>query len=116
VMRGVSGLCGSRFGRGTVIPGGVAAIPDTGGLGLRLDPLERAIVADTAALLGTSSFLDRLRGAGPPAAAPPPRPRAQRPPPPRRPPARPAPTTDTVTVSWRGRPLSSRPRRARATR
>jgi formate hydrogenlyase subunit 5 len=65
VMREVSGLCGSRFGRGVVIPGGVAAIPDTGGLGAGLDPLERAVVADTAALLGTSSFLDRLRGTGP---------------------------------------------------
>jgi formate hydrogenlyase subunit 5 len=65
VMRLVSGLCGSRFGRGVVIPGGVAAIPDTAGLGAGLEPLERAIVADTAALLGTSSFLDRLRGTGP---------------------------------------------------
>ena len=65
VMRAVSGLCGSRFGRGVVIPGGVAAIPDTRGLGAGLEPLERAIVADTAALLGTSSFLDRLRGTGP---------------------------------------------------
>jgi formate hydrogenlyase subunit 5 len=64
VMREVSGLCGSRFGRGVVIPGGVAAIPDTGGVSARLEPLERAIVADTAALLGTSSFLDRLRGTG----------------------------------------------------
>jgi formate hydrogenlyase subunit 5 len=64
VMREVGGLCGSRFGRGVVIPGGVAAIPDTGGLSVRLDPLERAIAADTAALLGTSSFLDRLRGTG----------------------------------------------------
>ena len=65
LMREVSGLCGSRFGRGVMVPGGVAAIPDTGGLGVRLDPLERAVVADTAALLGTSSFLDRLRGTGP---------------------------------------------------
>jgi Ni,Fe-hydrogenase III large subunit len=65
VMRVVSGLCGGRFGRGAVIPGGVAAIPDTGGLGASLEPLERAIVADTTALLGTSSFLDRLRGTGP---------------------------------------------------
>jgi formate hydrogenlyase subunit 5 len=65
VMREVSRLCGSRFGRGVVIPGGVAAVPDTAGLGAGLEPLERAIVADTAALLGTSSFLDRLRGTGP---------------------------------------------------
>jgi formate hydrogenlyase subunit 5 len=65
VMREVGGLCGSRFGRGAVIPGGVAAIPDTGGLGARLGPLERVIAADTSALLGTSSFLDRLRGTGP---------------------------------------------------
>jgi formate hydrogenlyase subunit 5 len=65
VMRVVSGLCGRRFGRGVVIPGGVSAVPDTGGLAASLEPLERAIIADTAALLGTSSFLDRLRGTGP---------------------------------------------------
>ena len=27
VMRLVSGLCGSRFGRGVVVPGGVGALP-----------------------------------------------------------------------------------------
>jgi formate hydrogenlyase subunit 5 len=65
LMRLVSGLCGSRFGRGVTIPGGVTAIPETDGLRAGLDPIERAIAADMAMLLGTSSFLDRLRGTGP---------------------------------------------------
>ena len=67
VMRLVSALCGSRFGRGVVVPGGVGALP-------RLPPaqilteagkLRAAITADAGALMSTSSFLDRLRGTGP---------------------------------------------------
>jgi Ni,Fe-hydrogenase III large subunit len=66
-MRLVSALCGTRFGRGVVVVGGVAAPP-------RLAPgeiidaaatLEKAITADAESLMGTSSFLDRLRGTGP---------------------------------------------------
>ena len=67
VMRLVSGLCGSRFGRGVIVPGGVTAFP-------RQDPaqtlaatgrLSKQVAADAEALMGTSSFLDRLRGTGP---------------------------------------------------
>jgi formate hydrogenlyase subunit 5 len=67
VMRLVSGLCGSRFGRGVVIPGGIAALPPQGpgpvlaGIG----KLEKQVTADAEMLMGTSSFLDRLRGTGP---------------------------------------------------
>jgi len=67
VLRLVSQLCGSRFGRGVVVPGGVSALP-------LLPPaqilagaarLRKAVTADAAALMATSSFLDRLRGTGP---------------------------------------------------
>jgi formate hydrogenlyase subunit 5 len=67
VMRLISALCGGRFGRGVVVPGGVAAP-------LGLPPadliaaggkLERAVNGDAESLMGTSSFLDRLRGTGP---------------------------------------------------
>ncbi|HJY60524.1 MAG TPA: NADH-quinone oxidoreductase subunit C, partial [Streptosporangiaceae bacterium] len=67
VLRLVSRMCGSRFGRGVVIPGGVSALP-------RLSPAEilaelarlrKAVTADATALMATSSFLDRLRGTGP---------------------------------------------------
>ena len=65
-MREVSSLCGSRFGRGVVIPGGVAAFraspaqsrPRSGRSNGRSGPTRPL-------LLGTSSFLDRLRGTGP---------------------------------------------------
>jgi formate hydrogenlyase subunit 5 len=67
VQRLVSGLCGSRFGRGVVVPGGVA-----GPLGMApadliatAGKLERVIDGDAESLMGTSSFLDRLRGTGP---------------------------------------------------
>ena len=67
VHRLVSQMCGSRFGRGVVVPGGVAALPRVGPADLLagLDRLDRAISADAAALMGTSSFLDRLRRTGP---------------------------------------------------
>ena len=70
VMRLVSGLCGNRFGRGVVVPGGISA--SWGATGepaeqvlARLGPIEKRITADAEALMGTSSFLDRLRGTGP---------------------------------------------------
>jgi formate hydrogenlyase subunit 5 len=67
VLRLVSGLCGSRFGRGVVVPGGVAALPRKRPEQVlaELTPLEKQVTADAEALLGTSSFLDRLRGTGP---------------------------------------------------
>ncbi|HEY1914447.1 MAG TPA: hypothetical protein VGH27_02625 [Streptosporangiaceae bacterium] len=67
VMRLVSGLCGSRFGRGVVVPGGVTTAPrdDAAGFLVQLRRLEKQVLADAEMLMGTSSFLDRLRGTGP---------------------------------------------------
>ncbi|GAB3366119.1 MULTISPECIES: hydrogenase large subunit [Amycolatopsis] len=66
-LRLVSALCGNRFGRGVVIPGGVRALPMLGreDLRSRMDALRRAVSADAEALMQTASFLDRLRGTGP---------------------------------------------------
>ena len=66
-MRLVSRLCGSRFGRGVVVPGGVSAAPLLPPAQIRaeIDRLAKPIAADAAALMATSSFLDRLRGTGP---------------------------------------------------
>jgi formate hydrogenlyase subunit 5 len=67
MMRLVGELCGSRFGRGVIVPGGVSAFPSQrpeqilGAMG----PLEKEITTDAELLMGTSSFLDRLRGTGP---------------------------------------------------
>jgi formate hydrogenlyase subunit 5 len=67
VLRLNSQLCGSRFGRGVVVPGGVSAAP-------RLRPdqvlaaigeLDRQVSEDVRLLMGTASFLDRLRRTGP---------------------------------------------------
>jgi Ni,Fe-hydrogenase III large subunit len=66
VLRLRARLCGHRFGRGVVVPGGVAGP-------LALSPAEatvevtridRAIAEDCHALMATPSFLDRLRGTG----------------------------------------------------
>lgn len=66
VMRVISGACGSRFGRGVVVPGGVRS-------GIRLDPRDfsrqvSTVVArirlDAGVLMNTASFLDRLRRTG----------------------------------------------------
>ena len=67
VLRLVSRMCGSRFGRGVVVPGGITALPRVAAADLlaELDRLDRAISGDVVALMGTSSFLDRLRRTGP---------------------------------------------------
>jgi Ni,Fe-hydrogenase III large subunit len=70
IMRLVSALCGNRFGRDVVVPGGISASWGAAGepaeqVLAELGPLERRITADAEALMGTSSFLDRLRGTGP---------------------------------------------------
>jgi formate hydrogenlyase subunit 5 len=59
-------LCGHRFGRGVVVPGGVAARPLVApGEALRaLGALEGDIAGDARSLMDTPSFLDRLRGTG----------------------------------------------------
>ena len=67
VLRLVSRLCGSRFGRGVVIPGGVAAPPliRSGELAAATAELGHRVTADLRLLMGTASFLDRLRRTGP---------------------------------------------------
>jgi formate hydrogenlyase subunit 5 len=67
VLRLVSGLCGSRFGRGVIAVGGVSALPRKSPAEIlaELDPIEKRVTADAEMLMGTSSFLDRLRGTGP---------------------------------------------------
>lgn len=67
VLRLVSHLCGNRFGRGVVVPGGVRIRPGLtpAVLQQKLDELGRGIHADATALMNTASFLDRLRGTGP---------------------------------------------------
>lgn len=67
VLRLVSAMCGSRFGRGVVVPGGVSALPAVSAPDFldRIGRLERAINSDARALMGTASFLDRLRRTGP---------------------------------------------------
>lgn len=66
ILRLRARLCGGRFGRGVVVPGGVAEP-------LALDPpevlaevrrIDLAIADDARALMATPSFLDRLRGTG----------------------------------------------------
>ena len=67
VLRLVSALCGSRFGRGVVVPGGVSALPllPPAQILAEAGKLHKAVTADAAAVMATSSFLDRLRGTGP---------------------------------------------------
>src|SRR6266487_1644319 len=62
VLRMVSRLCGSRFGRGVVVPGGVSSLPQItpGELLAGVSRLEKAVTADVRTLMGTASFLDRL--------------------------------------------------------
>jgi formate hydrogenlyase subunit 5 len=67
VLRLVGELSGSRFGRGVVVPGGVSASPALGPAEIRAaaDLLDRRLSADIRLLMGTASFLDRLRNTGP---------------------------------------------------
>jgi formate hydrogenlyase subunit 5 len=67
VLRLASALCGSRFGRGVVVPGGVSALPllPPAQILAEAGKLRQAVTADAVALMATSSFLDRLRGTGP---------------------------------------------------
>jgi formate hydrogenlyase subunit 5 len=66
-MRLVSRMCGSRFGRGVVVPGGVSALPRLAPAELRaeVERLAQQVTDEAGALMATSSFLDRLRGTGP---------------------------------------------------
>jgi formate hydrogenlyase subunit 5 len=67
VLRLTGDMCGSRFGRGVVVPGGVATLPHTPLTQIlaQLAYLDKQVTADAQALMRTSSFLDRLRGTGP---------------------------------------------------
>jgi formate hydrogenlyase subunit 5 len=66
-LRLTGALCGSRFGRGVVVAGGVTALPrlPADQITTELDRLRHAIDSDVRALLDTSSFLDRVRTTGP---------------------------------------------------
>jgi formate hydrogenlyase subunit 5 len=59
-------LCGSRFGRGVVVPGGVGGQLRLGASEFfaEIDKIEAAIRSDLRLLLATPSFVDRLRGTG----------------------------------------------------
>jgi formate hydrogenlyase subunit 5 len=67
VLRLTGQLCGSRFGRGVVVPGGVALSPLLAPAGIlaAVGELDRQLGADIRLLLGSASFLDRLRRTGP---------------------------------------------------
>ena len=67
VLRLTGQLSGSRFGRGVVVPGGVSSAPrtDPADMLAAIGSLERQITADVRLLMGTASFLDRLRRTGP---------------------------------------------------
>lgn len=67
VLRLVSALCGNRFGRGVVVPGGVGGLPllTPGEIHTRLSVLRHDVFSDVDALMQTASFLDRLRDTGP---------------------------------------------------
>jgi formate hydrogenlyase subunit 5 len=66
VQRLRSELCGSRFGRGVVVPGGVTGPPAlrSAELFAAIDRIEAAIRADMRLLFATPSFVDRLRATG----------------------------------------------------
>jgi formate hydrogenlyase subunit 5 len=66
VMRLRAHLCGSRFGRGVVVPGGLGAEPAVGPADIEtfLEAFERDLRRDQRLLLGTTSFTDRLFGTG----------------------------------------------------
>ena len=66
VQRLRAALCGSRFGRGVIVPGGVSGPLrlDLRSSSRAIDEIERALRADLRLLMATPSFLDRLRGTG----------------------------------------------------
>ncbi|MGH9303474.1 MAG: NADH-quinone oxidoreductase subunit C, partial [Acidimicrobiales bacterium] len=66
VLRLQARLCGHRFGRGVVVPGGVAGAPLLGVKAALSEvlTLQRGLRGDLTLLMETPSFLDRLRTAG----------------------------------------------------
>ena len=67
IQRLVSQLCGNRFGRGVVVPGGVRSESSLAPARLlqHIQRSQRRATADARALMVTSTFLDRLRKTGP---------------------------------------------------
>jgi formate hydrogenlyase subunit 5 len=67
VLRLAGQLAGSRFGRGVVLPGGVSGAPLLAPADVlaAAGDLDRHVTGDLRLLMGTSSFLDRLRRTGP---------------------------------------------------
>jgi formate hydrogenlyase subunit 5 len=66
LMRLRARLCGHRFGRGVIVPGGTSGpptLPPATALA-ELARVSRALRDDLEALMATPSFLDRLRGTG----------------------------------------------------
>jgi formate hydrogenlyase subunit 5 len=59
-------LCGSRFGRGVVVPGGVRGAPRLAANDFfaGIDQIEHGAKDDLRLLMATPSFVDRLRGTG----------------------------------------------------
>jgi len=66
IMRLRARLCGSRFGRGVVVPGGIGAPPllSPAQVLADLERFERDLRRDRRLLLATTSFTDRLIGSG----------------------------------------------------
>jgi formate hydrogenlyase subunit 5 len=66
IMRLRARLCGSRFGRGVIVPGGLSESPLLGADELRraLGDFERDFARDRSLLVRTASFTDRLVGSG----------------------------------------------------
>ncbi len=66
VLRLQARLCGHRFGRGVVVPGGVSGPPSLGAAQAlaELARIDKGATADIRLLMETPSFLDRLRGTG----------------------------------------------------
>ena len=66
-LRLIGDMCGSRFGRGVVVPGGVRGLPllSPAETRQRIDDLAGRPAGDVTALMETPSFLDRLRNTGP---------------------------------------------------
>lgn len=66
VLRLRARLCGHRFGRGVVVPGGVSGplLLDPAETLTEVGALDGTIADDVRALMTTPSFLDRLRGTG----------------------------------------------------
>jgi formate hydrogenlyase subunit 5 len=66
IMRLRAQLCGSRFGRGVILPGGISGPPliDPATALAKLDRFEKDLARDRHLLLTTTSFTDRLIGSG----------------------------------------------------